>query len=141
MSPRRRAHGAKPQMSAALRHAFDELRGPEVAVGNRLVSVGIEPRDAEVAIAELELHYHEHLDLQRLIWGAVDASGDAGRDPDAHGLLDALAALPDGQKATLTGALASMIALGAAEGMAVGALYVAHEIHGRAERSRGRPRR
>lgn len=148
MTERRRPHGARPRMSAALRRAFEAhlAEREEGAPGDWLVSVGIEPADAEHVVDRLYDHFtacgntrarHPLGDAMR----AVESAYDDGKDPDGKPLLNALVALPDGQRATFLAMIDMACALAAAEGMALGALYVAYELEGRRERGRSRPRR
>jgi hypothetical protein len=142
----RRAHGARPRMSAALRNAMDLVRedAAETYPRDRLVSCGVDPGDAHVLIEELYTYFGES-DRQghplRLAMQNVTASGREGRDEDALPLLDAIVALPQGQRATFLAMIDLACAFAAAEGFAVGALYLAGEVHGRAERRRSRPKR
>lgn len=145
MSRERRAHGARPRMSAALRHAMDTLRADRDAFpGDRLIECGIAEQDARELVHGF-VDYFEDKDRAgsplRLAFKALWDAGEQGRDPDAHPLLDVLKTLPEGQRATLHIMLDLMCAYAAAEGVATGALYVAHEINGRNARARSRPRR
>jgi hypothetical protein len=133
-------------MSAALRHAMETLRldADEAMPGDRLVSCGIAGRDAQALHRELYEYFGDKGrpgDPLRLAMGSVQAAGQEGRDEDALALIDALAALPEGQRATLLAMVDLVCAHAAVEGVAVGALYIAYERNGRDERWRGRPKR
>lgn len=146
MSHERRAHGARPRMSASLRHAMDTLREDRETAfpGDRLASCGVAEGDADVLVEQL----YDYFDGRgkeghplRLAMMAVSSAAANGADQDAEPLIDSLAALPEGQRATFLAMVDVACAHAACEGFAVGALYVARETNGRAARWRGRPKR
>lgn len=142
MSERRRAHGRQPRLGAALRRALDDFeRSSAESIGGRLVALGLEPSEAEALVSLLNDHYYDKPDVQTMAWQAAFDAGHDDVDPDALPLIDAITALPEGQRATLSAVIGGACAMAAAEGMLLGAMYVAHEMNGRSTRRQTRPRR
>jgi hypothetical protein len=131
-------------MAAALRRAFETFgEDPDLSGAEQLLALGIAPRDADAVIQRLYELYADDRGCHpvREALEAAQRAGDDGKDPDAEPLLAALVALPEGQRATFMAIVDMACALAAADGMALGALYVANEMNGRRARARNAPRR
>jgi len=140
----RHGHGRAPQMSAAMRKAFEafEVDGP--SPGDRLVQISVPERDATPILSRLFDYFGNSHKPGHPVREALDSCArmrDDESDPDAGPLLEAISALPEGQMATLFSLMDLACAFAAIEGMALGAAYVDRAERGFVARARTRPRR
>lgn len=143
---RRRAHGARPQISAALRRAFEVFEADrDLFAGDRLAQISVAKRDYQPVIERLfdyfgDTHERDGHPVKEGL-NTLRRLANAGDDPDAGPLMESINALPEGELTSLFSMLDLVCAFAAAEGMALGAAYVGADMNGRSARARTRPHR